>query len=136
MLVGLGTQTSPQTSVDGSTHYRIKVGKTIVPMYVCRRHTCHIYGKCNSMNMVWFTSNHQANEENALLPTKNKLLVCVCQIMKTTMRRHLISYQTMSIVVERVMRGVWAGQQGDSGTNDRDYYHLLSKLSNRATKVK
>ena len=28
MLVGLATQTTTQTSVDGSIHYRIKVAKT------------------------------------------------------------------------------------------------------------
>ena len=33
MLVGLVTQTSTQTSVDGSTHYRVKVAKTSA--YVC-----------------------------------------------------------------------------------------------------
>ena len=38
MLVGLATQTSKKhrnKCVDGSTRYRIKVAKTIMPMYAC-----------------------------------------------------------------------------------------------------
>ena len=34
MLVRLATQTSTQTSVDGSTHYRIKVAKTSVYVFL------------------------------------------------------------------------------------------------------